>query len=45
MINFLLACLLIYVLALCFMLFMMFYSYVNQMFIESCEDIKGYFKK
>ena len=45
MINFILACVLIYVMALCFMLFMMFCSYVNQMFIESCEDIKGCFKK
>ena len=45
MINFLLACLLIYVLMLSLMLFMIFCSYANQMFIESFEDIKGYFKK
>ena len=45
MITFLLACVLIYVLVLCLMGLFVFCVYVNHMFIASCEDIKGYFKK
>ena len=45
MITFLLACVLIYVLVLSLMLLIGLCSYVNDMFIASCEDIKGYFKK
>ena len=44
MITFILVCLLIYVLVLSLMLLAVFCSYVNQMFIESCEDIKNWFK-
>ena len=45
MITFILVCLLVYVMVLSLMLLIGFCSYVNQMFIESCEDIKNCFKK
>ena len=45
MITFLLACLLIYVSIFVLLFLIGFCSYVNNMFVESCEDFKRYFKK